>query len=80
MIFVWHHAEGKPPSWEVPEMPEIGDPDWTEPRTFELEVPVHMQDMAENNCDPVHFQFVHGNVADAAQPRSATARAAASCA
>jgi phenylpropionate dioxygenase-like ring-hydroxylating dioxygenase large terminal subunit len=62
MIFVWHHAEGFPPSWEVPVMPEIGDPDWTEPRFYELEVPVHMQDMAENNCDPVHFQFVHGNL------------------
>lgn len=61
MIFVWHHAEGLPPSWEVPVMPEIGDPKWTEPRLFELEVPVHMQDMAENNCDPAHFHFVHGN-------------------
>ena len=62
MIFVWHHAEGKPPSWEVPAMPELEDPAWTEPRTFELEVPIHMQDMAENNCDPAHFQFVHGNL------------------
>jgi phenylpropionate dioxygenase-like ring-hydroxylating dioxygenase large terminal subunit len=61
MIFVWHHAEGLPPSWEVPVMPEIGDPNWTEPRLFALEVPVHMQDMAENNCDPAHFHFVHGN-------------------
>jgi phenylpropionate dioxygenase-like ring-hydroxylating dioxygenase large terminal subunit len=60
LIMVWHHAEGKPPSWDVPEMPEIGDADWTEPRTFDLEVAVHMQDMAENNCDPVHFQYVHG--------------------
>ena len=60
MIFVWHHAEGKPPDWEVPEMVEFDDPEWTEPRTFELEVPVHMQDMAENNCDPVHFRYVHG--------------------
>ncbi len=59
MIFVWRHAEGKPPDWDVPAMPELEDPDWTEPRTFELRVPVHMQDMAENNCDPVHFQFVH---------------------
>lgn len=61
MIFVWHHAEGLPPSWEVPVMAEIGDPNWTEPRLFDLEVPVHMQDMAENNCDPAHFHFVHGN-------------------
>ena len=60
MIFVWRHAEGKPPEWEVPILPELEDPEWTEPRTYELKVEVHMQDMAENNCDPVHFQFVHG--------------------
>jgi len=60
MIFVWHHAEGKPPEWEVPSLPELEDPEWTEPRTYELKVDVHMQDMAENNCDPVHFQYVHG--------------------
>ncbi len=60
MIFVWHHAEGKPPDWQVPDMPELSDPAWTEPRFFEIEVNVHMQDMAENNCDPVHFHFVHG--------------------
>jgi phenylpropionate dioxygenase-like ring-hydroxylating dioxygenase large terminal subunit len=60
MVFVWHHAEGKPPSWEVPELPELSDPAWCEPRRFELEVPVHMQDMHENNLDPVHFRFVHG--------------------
>ncbi|MDX1650014.1 MAG: Rieske 2Fe-2S domain-containing protein, partial [Myxococcota bacterium] len=60
LIFAWHHAEGKPPEWPVPELPEFGHPDWTEPRRFELEVPVHMQDMHENNMDPVHFQFVHG--------------------
>lgn len=61
MIFAWHHAKGKPPSWEVPLMPEFEDPEWTDPRSFDLEVAVHMQDMAENNCDPVHFQFVHGS-------------------
>ena len=25
MVFVWHHAEGLPPSWDVPVMPELGD-------------------------------------------------------
>jgi nitrite reductase/ring-hydroxylating ferredoxin subunit len=60
MIFVWHHAEGKAPSWEVPAAPHYADPDWSPARTFEIEVPVHIQDMAENNLDPVHFQYVHG--------------------
>jgi nitrite reductase/ring-hydroxylating ferredoxin subunit len=59
MIFVWHHAEQKPPDWQVPVAVQLDDPEWSEPRTFEIEVPVHMQDMAENNLDPVHFQVVH---------------------
>jgi hypothetical protein len=42
-------------------MPELDDPAWSEARHFDLEVAVHMQEMAENNCDPAHFQFVHGN-------------------
>ena len=60
MILVWHHTEDKPPSWEVPTIPQLEDPEWAEPRCFDLEVPVHMQDMAENNMDPVHFLYIHG--------------------
>jgi phenylpropionate dioxygenase-like ring-hydroxylating dioxygenase large terminal subunit len=62
MIFVWHDAEGRPPHWEVPEVPQLADPEWTEPRSFQIEVPVHMQDMAENNLDPVHFKYVHSSL------------------
>ena len=32
MIFAWHHAEEKPPDWEVPTIDVIGHPDWTTPR------------------------------------------------
>jgi len=60
MIMVWHHAEGKPPTWEVPVVTQLDDADWADARTFDIEVPVHMQDMAENNLDPVHFHYVHG--------------------
>jgi phenylpropionate dioxygenase-like ring-hydroxylating dioxygenase large terminal subunit len=62
MILVWHHAEDKPPEWQLPELPELSDPAWTEPRFFDIEVPVHMQELHENNNDPVHFHFVHGNL------------------
>ena len=60
MIMVWHHSRGEPPSWEVPDLPELSREGWTAPRQYEMEIKVHMQDMAENNCDPTHFQFVHG--------------------
>lgn len=59
MIFAWYHAEGKAPEWDVPVMPEFGLEDWTEPRLHAFEVPVHLQEMSENNCDPMHFHFVH---------------------
>lgn len=59
MIFVWHHAESKPPAWDVPEVPELSDPDWTEPRAWQLEIPAPVQDSHENNNDPQHFLVVH---------------------
>lgn len=60
MIFAWHHAEEKPPDWEVPTIDVIGHPDWTPPRRVDIDIAVHMQELAENNFDPVHFEFVHG--------------------
>ncbi len=59
MIHVWYHLEEKPPEWDFPEIPYLSDPEWIEARHFEVTIPVHMQDMAENNLDPVHFQYVH---------------------
>jgi phenylpropionate dioxygenase-like ring-hydroxylating dioxygenase large terminal subunit len=60
MIFVWRHSELKAPEWDFPTLPEIGHADWSEPRTFELELDAHVQETHENNHDPVHFQYVHG--------------------
>ncbi len=65
MIFVWYHTEGKPPEWDFPTMEEIGHPDWSEPRTFQLELDAHVQETHENNNDPEHFRFVHKMVGEA---------------
>ena len=45
-------------------MPELTDPEWSEPRCFDLVLNAHVQDTHENNNDPIHFQFVHGMVGD----------------
>ncbi|MEH6633942.1 MAG: Rieske 2Fe-2S domain-containing protein [Halioglobus sp.] len=58
-VYVWFHPENTGPQWELPELPELGDPNWTAPRYAEFLVPAHVQDIAENSCDPVHFQYVH---------------------
>jgi nitrite reductase/ring-hydroxylating ferredoxin subunit len=61
MIWAWHHAQGGEPFYDVPEVPELSDPDWSPivVRTFEIRVCA--QDMAENNVDFSHFRFVHGS-------------------
>jgi phenylpropionate dioxygenase-like ring-hydroxylating dioxygenase large terminal subunit len=59
-IYVWFHPENTGPQWELPDLPELDDPNWTSPRYTEFLVPAHVQDIAENSCDPVHFQYVHG--------------------
>jgi len=62
-VWAWHHALGEPPFYEVPTVPELEDPDWLPPVLKEFEVAVAAEDMAENNVDYAHFQFVHGSEA-----------------
>lgn len=58
-IYIWFHPENTMPKWDLPDLPELGDPKWTSPRYTEHLVPAHVQDICENSCDPVHFQYVH---------------------
>ncbi len=58
-IWIWFHPENTLPQWALPDVPEFDDENWTEPRFAEFDVPAHVQDIAENSCDPVHFQYVH---------------------
>lgn len=58
-IYIWFHPENTGPQWDLPDLPELEDSNWTNPRYAEFLVPAHVQDIAENSCDPVHFQFVH---------------------
>ena len=55
-IYMWFHPTGAEPDREVPVIEQIGDENWTEPRQVEFNIPVHIQDIAENSCDPEHFQ------------------------
>jgi len=60
MIFVWHDAQRRPPSWEIPELPEWSDADWLTPwLRYEWTVKTHPQEMAENGVDWPHFASVH---------------------
>lgn len=61
MIWAWHHAEGQEPFYDVPEVPEIDDPEWSDYELVEFEVASCCQEMAENNVDFAHFMYVHGS-------------------
>jgi nitrite reductase/ring-hydroxylating ferredoxin subunit len=60
MVWAWYHQAGEPPFYEVPVVPEVGDPAWSEPHVVDFTVRTACQEMAENNHDAAHFQFVHG--------------------
>jgi nitrite reductase/ring-hydroxylating ferredoxin subunit len=57
-IFIWHHAGGTLPSYEV-----IGyrpdEANWTPWRSNTYRVRVHVQDLTENIIDRSHFSAVH---------------------
>ena len=56
-IFVWHHADGAPPSWEIAAQPTEGFP--TPFRQVSTLVD-HPQDVVENAVDTGHIGALHG--------------------
>ena len=59
LVLVWFHAEGAPPTFEVPHIAGFGDAGWTEPTFHSLTVRTHVQEMNENVFDLAHFVAVH---------------------
>ncbi len=57
-IFIWHHAEGLPPSYEVISY-RPDESEWTSWRSNSYRVRVHVQDLTENIIDRSHFAAVH---------------------
>jgi len=60
MVMAWYHPLDLAPDWDVPEVPEIGSPEWTTPVRREWIVRSHSQELAENTVDQAHFRYVHG--------------------
>ncbi|KAH9360773.1 hypothetical protein HPB48_018228 [Haemaphysalis longicornis] len=59
LVFVWYHADGASPSWQLPDVPEVERGSWRQEHRFEHVVEAHMQDIAENGADLGHFNHVH---------------------
>ena len=60
MIWAWYHPRRVPPLFDLDVVPELDDPDWSEPDCYEWEVETPIQEAGENAVDVAHFVTVHG--------------------
>jgi phenylpropionate dioxygenase-like ring-hydroxylating dioxygenase large terminal subunit len=60
LVLIWHHAAGRPPSFEIPTLPFVGSADWTPLEIRRWRVKSRWLDMNENAVDQIHFRYVHG--------------------
>uniref|UniRef100_A0A0K0G4B4 cholesterol 7-desaturase n=1 Tax=Strongyloides venezuelensis TaxID=75913 RepID=A0A0K0G4B4_STRVS len=58
-IFVWYHAEGDAPTWEIPEIDEVKYGEWTYKGRTEHEIMCHIQEVPENGADIAHLNYLH---------------------
>jgi len=59
-VLAWYHPFEEAPKWEIPLIPEIGDPAWSDLYSSSYVIRTIPQEMSENGADPAHFRYVHG--------------------
>lgn len=60
MVWAWYHPQKAAPSFDIEDIPEFSDPDWSELDTYEWEISTPIQEAGENAVDIAHFVYVHG--------------------
>lgn len=60
MIMVWHDVDKAPPAWDIPELVEYDNSEWTPYLKRRWQIRTHNQEMCENTVDIAHFKYVHG--------------------
>ncbi|MEA5622440.1 aromatic ring-hydroxylating dioxygenase subunit alpha [Nostoc sp. UHCC 0251] len=62
VILVYHHSQGEPPSWEIPELSEYSSKEWTRFRHVRRwKIRSHIQEVLENGVDIAHLPFLHSS-------------------
>ena len=59
-VLAWYHPHDAAPQWDIPVIPEIGDPAWSDFYSSTHIIKTVPQEMSENGADPAHFRYVHG--------------------
>ena len=69
VIMVYHHSEGEPPTWEIPDLSEYAQ-GMSFRKVKQWKVRTHAQEIGENGCDLSHIMIVHDLASMAFPPRS----------
>jgi len=59
IVWAWYHPKRVPPTWEVPEIPELHDANYIAPQRGEWPVNTFIQELGENGVDFAHLKFLH---------------------
>lgn len=59
LVWAWYHPQDAAPDYEVIELSEISDPEWSEQLRFMWKVESCPQEIAENGVDKAHFKYIH---------------------
>ncbi|KAK3087691.1 hypothetical protein FSP39_009231 [Pinctada imbricata] len=58
-IYLWFHAEGVDPTWELPDLPEVNSGEWKFAGRTEHYINCHIEEVPENGGDVQHLLYVH---------------------
>eukprot|EP00127_Corallochytrium_limacisporum_P002111 Clim_evm5s108 gene=Clim_evmTU5s108 len=59
-VYMWHHADGAEPEYEIPIIPEVHNLEYAYRGRYDQDVHMHLQEFAENSADFAHFDPLHG--------------------
>ncbi len=59
IVFLWHHATGEAPTWEIPELGKVGTPAYMDWQVQKYRIRTHCQEIGENVTDKAHFTGLH---------------------
>ncbi|WP_193199912.1 Rieske 2Fe-2S domain-containing protein [Nostoc sp. MG11] len=62
LIFLYYHAQGEAPTWELPQIPELTSREWTQLKQgSQCQINSHVQELHEQVVDIAHFPTVHSD-------------------
>lgn len=60
IIWAWYHPQGEAPMYDLVDLSEASDPEWTEFDESSWSVWNSLQNIGENGVDFAHFEYIHG--------------------